>query len=73
MSREQCLQEMVAALVMGGAAAIIAFVFALQVTEFNIADGISFLFGTWFIGTYCSWSLIDWTERWLKWRRKQGR
>lgn len=70
--REQCLQEMVMSLVFGGIAAIIAFSSVFQYADFTVVGAIAFLIGTWYIGTYCAWSLIDWTERWCKWRRKRG-
>ena len=59
--REKNLAEMVKAMVWGNLVTVIA-IAALH-TVFSPVEIVAFWAGTWLIGTYAAWSVIDWTDK----------
>ena len=61
MNREDCMKEMMISMLIGNLITLVVFT-ALRAVLAPL-EVVGFWVGTWFIATYCVWSVIDWMDR----------
>lgn len=61
MSRSECQREMIFAMTAGNL--ITAVLLAFLHDGLTAGEVMAFWMATWFIATYCAWSVIDWADR----------